>query len=230
MTDRVNGQTSVGEFLTGNMDFYTIATIAPVAQTNVDALPVDVYGTSTTWPQPTVVDGAGVAQTYATQADYMDAWVKQQNLNTIVNTFAMRANPVAVSVACVTVASSNVAVSAINSALFNFSNLNALTATFGTTTYAKQVNVIRIATEKTSTWLVDTTTKDDNTTGYQLLGGTGLDGVTVYDTQATVGWTGRTALPSVTTTYGSYTLYTNALETGTGTTYNVIAQRQKTML
>ena len=230
MTDRVNGQTGVGEFLTGNMDFYTIATIAPVAQTNVDALPADIYGNSTQWPNVTVVDGTGVSVTYYTQNDYMDAYVKQQNLSTIVNKFAMRANPVAINIVNVAVASSNVAVTAINSSLFNFSNLAVATATFGTSTYAKQVNLIRIATEKTSTWLVDTVTTDDNINGYQLLGSTGLDGVTVYDTQTTVGWTGRATLPSVTTQYGTYTLYTNALETNTGSTYNVIAQRQKNML
>ena len=36
MTDKVNGGVYAGEFLTGNMDFFSFATLVPVGQTNVD--------------------------------------------------------------------------------------------------------------------------------------------------------------------------------------------------
>jgi hypothetical protein len=236
MTDRVNGRTGVGEFLTGNMDFFTVATIVPVAQTNVTTPPQDLYNNngSSTWQSVTIVDGAGTSQTYATQSTYIDAYVKQQNLDTLVKSFAGRANPVAVNVVNVTVTSSNATVTAINSGLFSFSNLNVATTKFGTATYATQVNFIRIATEKTSAWLVDTATADGNATGYQLLGTNGLEGVTVYDLQDSGSGgkfsnnnvlSGSTAQAATSSPYGSYTLYTNTVETSTGTSYNTLAQR-----
>lgn len=99
MTDRVHGGVHGGEFLTGKMDFFGVATSLLVDQTNVDTPVQDLYQISATvWTPVTVVDGHGVSQTYATRANYITAWKKQANLNKILNVFSLRANPVAVSV------------------------------------------------------------------------------------------------------------------------------------
>jgi hypothetical protein len=99
MTDRVHGGVHGGEFLTGKMDFFGISTSLLVDQTNVDTPVQDLYQIkNNVWTPVTVVDGHGVSQTYATKADYITAWKSQQNLNTILKLFSLRANPVAVSV------------------------------------------------------------------------------------------------------------------------------------
>ena len=100
MTDRVHGGVHGGEFLTGKMDFFGIATSLLVDQTNVDTPVQDLFQISATvWTPVTIKDGHGVAQTYSTKAAYITAWKNQQNLNKILGVFSLRANPVAVSVA-----------------------------------------------------------------------------------------------------------------------------------
>lgn len=132
MTDRVHGGIHGGEFLTGKMDFFTIETIVPMAQTNVETPVADLYPIGTVWQSVTIVDGDGVPQTYASQAAYVAAWEKQQNLNTLLNTFALRANPVAVSIAS---ASTDV------------------TGMFGSNyTGSMTVATVNIATEKSGLW------------------------------------------------------------------------------
>lgn len=99
MTDRVNGGIQGGEFLTGKMDFFAMSTSLLMDQTNVHAPVQDLYQISAVvWTPVTVRDGHGVSQTYATKADYIAAWKKQQNLDKIINVFGLRANPVMISV------------------------------------------------------------------------------------------------------------------------------------
>ncbi len=103
MTDRVNGGIMQGDFLTGQMDFYTIATAVPVDQTNVETPVADLPGyqtwaTTGVWSNVTVQDGHGIVQTYTTVGTYLDAFYKQLNLYKLVGTFALRANPVTVTV------------------------------------------------------------------------------------------------------------------------------------
>ena len=71
MTDRVNGSTFAGEFLTGNMDFFTLLTIVPVGQTNVVTPVVDLpsyqtFASTGVWTTVTVTDSTGTATSYAT--------------------------------------------------------------------------------------------------------------------------------------------------------------------
>lgn len=99
MTDKVHGGVHGGEFLTGKMDFFALSTSLLMDQTNVDTPVGSLYQiSSTVWTPVTVVDGHGVSQTYSTKANYITAWKKQQNLNKLIAAFAVRANPVAVSV------------------------------------------------------------------------------------------------------------------------------------
>lgn len=99
MTNKVHGGVQGGEFLTGKMDFFGVETTMLMDQTNVETAPADLYQiSSTVWTPVTVLDGHGVAQTYATKADYIEAWKKQKNLDKLIQIFATRANPVMVSV------------------------------------------------------------------------------------------------------------------------------------
>lgn len=174
MTDRVNGGVAAGEFLTGNMDFFTIQTIVPVEQTNVETPVADLYQiSSTVWSPVTVVNGTGTAVTYATQAAYEDALKKQANLNTFISVFAGRANPVAIGVGTSAVAAANV-------------------AGFGSTyTGAKVMATINIATERSGLWYTGTDgnfsgTAADNTNINGYLLETALNGVAIVDVAAGV--------------------------------------------
>lgn len=254
MTNRVNGGGFQGTFLDKTMEFYTIATIVPLFNTNVDELPQDLYlntAVTGTWSNVTVVDGTGNAQVYTTQQAYMDAWVKQTNLNIFINAFAGRTNPVAISVSNVqitgTQTASNTTVFGTSGVLFSFNNLTVATQNFGVSYnsigvagYPSQINILRFATEKASTWLVDTVTADSNANGFQLLGVNGLaNNVTVYDTSVNV--LQNSTFVTTITTGGAvvnissspftpiYTLQTNQIVTS-GALTNTIAQRKTSFL
>jgi len=189
INDQVNGGGHAGEFLTGNMDFYTIATIVPVAQTNVTT-PVNFLYTQqgySTWQPVTVtaiVNGVPTPVTYSNQSDYQDALIKQQNLDLLTRLFAQRANPVAISVTAVSTSGP----ASLGLSNYSYSG-NFGSAYSGTST----VNYVRFATEKSGTeyltngatvgglWLVSGTTAgaDTNDVGYQLLDA--LQGVTIQD-------------------------------------------------
>lgn len=193
--NRVNGGALGGNFLTGSMDFFTIATLVPCFQTNVDT-PITLLYTQqgySTWQPITVVDGTGTAQTYSTAGQYQDAYTKQTNLNILTHLFAQNVNPVAVSVNYAT--SSNP--SAINltatqlNASTNFSYSNNFGAYYGS---SQTVYYIKFITERTGYWYVSGSTVnsaswDSNTTGYQFLDALNsatAAGVPVYDLQSEV--------------------------------------------
>lgn len=207
MTDKVNGGVGAGEFLVGNMDFFTIATLVPMAQTNVETPVADLYTQQgyTTWQPVTVIDGSGTAQTYSTQAAYTDALAKQANLDLLLQLFAQNVNPVAISLSTVTAANPST-----TTAFAGYLN----GTTFGDNyTSSMTVTVVKIATEKTGYWNVSTAA-ESNALGYQLL--TALQGVTTQDVAA------GTISPDV--------FNTQADGTGTGTTErNTIAIRALTL-
>jgi hypothetical protein len=173
MTDKVNGGVQAGEFLTGNMDFFSIATLVPMAQTNVNTPVADLSGIQnlyTTWQPVTVINGAGVSVTYSTEADYQDAFNKQANLNALLRAFALRVNPVAISVSATTV--SNPYTTTAFSGYLNGS-------VFGSDyTSSSTVTIVKVATEKTGYWNVSNEA-ESNELGYQLL--TAINGVPVDD-------------------------------------------------
>jgi hypothetical protein len=203
MTDKVNGGVQAGEFLTGNMDFFAIATLVPMAQTNVTTPVADLSGIQnlyTTWQPVTVVNGAGTPVTYSTQATYEDALVKQANLDLLLQVFAQRVNPVAISVSAATVANPSTATYA------GYLNGTAFGDTYSA---SATVTTVKIATEKTGYWNVSSAAQS-NELGYQLL--TALNGVTVQDLATPV--------------LGGTTFDTDADGTGAGTTLrNTIAIR-----
>ena len=176
--DKVNGGVQAGEFLTGNMDFFTVKTVVPMAQTNVTTPVAYLYTQQgyTTWQSVTVINGAGTPVTYSTQASYEDALVKQANLNLLIQLFATRANPVAISVST---ASEN----PYDGTYTGFLNATNLGSDFdGTYT----VTTVKLATEKTLLWNVSSAA-DSNENGYQLLDV--LNGVAVQDLATPVGVT-----------------------------------------
>jgi hypothetical protein len=173
MTDKVHGGVRGGEFLTGKMDFFTISTLVPVAQTNVVTPSADLYQiSSTVWTPVDVVDGSGATQTYGTKAAYNDAFAKQANLDTVLKVFALRANPVAVSVSTA-------------------SESDPSAVGFGSSySSTKTVATINIATEKSGLWFaagqgnLGSVAMDSNESGYMLVDA--MEGVVVKDLASTV--------------------------------------------
>jgi hypothetical protein len=208
MTDRVNGSTFAGEFLTGNMDFFTLLTIVPVAQTNVDTPVVDLpsyqtYASTGVWTTVSVTDSTGVTTSYATLNAYLDAFYKQTNLDNLIRTFSVRANPVAISVNSITgnIPGTATPINANTTTLWAFyglyNNIATPTQVFGSQyTTGKTFYSVHVATEKTLLWTAgtnsnfSTSTAADNTNaqGYNILASNslyqGLDGLTAYDTQS----------------------------------------------
>ena len=175
MTDKVNGGVQAGEFLTGNMDFFAIATLVPMAQTNVTTPVADLYTQQgyTTWQNVTVINGAGTPVTYSSQADYEDALVKQANLNLLLQLFSTRINPVAISVSAVSISNPYTTTSFagyLNGTVFGSDYTSTMTVT-----------VVKIATEKTGYWNVSSAA-ESNDLGYQLL--SVLNGIPVQDVAA----------------------------------------------
>lgn len=192
MTDKVNGGVAAGEFLTGNMDFFTIATLVPMEQTNVETPVKDLYGQIgyTTWQDVTVVNGAGDPVVYTSEADYVAALNLQANFNTLLQVFARRANPVAISL---TVVEGETPSS--TSMFAGFENEE----TFGSTySSPKDIYVVKIATEKTALWNVNSDS-ESNENGYQLLGTYGLQGVAITDVGSAI--SGTDAFETVNSTY-----------------------------
>ena len=198
MTDRVNGSTFAGEFLTGNMDFFTLLTIVPVGQTNVVTPVVDLRSYQTF-----ASTGVWTATSYATLNAYLDAFYKQLNLDNLIRTFAGRANPVAISVNSLSgnIPGTATPINANTSTLWAYynlyNNIASPTQVFGSDyTTGKTFYSIHVATEKTLLWTAgtnsnfSTSTAADNTNaqGYNILASNslyqGLDGLTAYDTQS----------------------------------------------
>lgn len=163
----VNEQARGGEFLTGNLNFITVATVIPAYSTNVKT-PLAVALKARNWTnlaagvrEITVVDAFGASTTYVTNAEYTDAYNTQQNLTTLVNTFAQRANPVSVSVSMATVADGSGATVLANG----------VTAVDFGSTYngAQDVYTIKFVTEVSPSYLVTGDGAGSNTAGYELL-------------------------------------------------------------
>jgi hypothetical protein len=208
MTDKVNGAVNAGEFLTGNMDFFTVTTIVPLGVTNVTTPVVDLLGYQTytntgVWTTVNVIDGTGTSQSYATLNAYLDAFYKQLNLNNLLAAFGARANPVAVSVNTLSgnIPGTGTAINAHTTTLFAYYNLynNIATPTqvFGNVyTTGATFYSAHLATEHTLSWAAglnanfSTTVAADNTNlnGYELLASNstygGLDGLVAYDLQS----------------------------------------------
>jgi hypothetical protein len=200
---RVNGGVLGGNFLTGSMDFFTVATLVPCFQTNVDT-PINLLYTQqgySTWQPVTVVDGTGTAQTYSTAAQYQDAYTKQANLNLLTSLFGQNVNPVAISV---NYASQNVSSLSLTATQLNTTTNYSYSATFGYSG-TQTVYYVKFITEKTGYWYVngstvDSASWDSNTSGYQFLDALNaatMAGVNVYDLQSPV-LTGSTTSGTVT--------------------------------
>jgi hypothetical protein len=189
-SNKVNGGALGGNFLTGSMDFFTIATLVPCFQTNVDT-PINLLYTQqgySTWQPVTVIDGTGTAQTYNTAAAYQTAFTQQYNLNLLTQLFAQNVNPVAVSVNYAT--SSNPSAVALTATQLGQTTNYSYSSNFGSLYSSSQtVYYVKFITERTQYWYVsgstyDSPNWDSNTTGYQLLdaiGAASSSGVNVYD-------------------------------------------------
>lgn len=230
MTDQVNGNAKAGEFLTGNMDFFSVATIVPVAQTNVRTPVVDLpgyqtYATLGTWTNVTVTNGAGTAVTYSTLNSYLDAFYKQANMDILLRSFAQRGNPVVVSVKVLPSSINGATINANTSVYFGqagYANKDGTNGgdNFGTDyTTGKTINIVGIATEKSGLWTAGAA--ETNTSGYALLAA--LDGVSCFDTQSAQVLSGSaTSSTNPYATKNTTAPYVNAFETGDATTCNTL--------
>lgn len=104
MTNMVHGNVRPGVFLTGTFDFFAVTTQVPAYPTNVKAPLADVLTslnvtTLSSTNKVTIVDGNGASHDYTSDAAYTTALNKQTALDRLIQTFALRANPVMVSVA-----------------------------------------------------------------------------------------------------------------------------------
>mgnify|MGYP001810018109 CR=1 FL=1 len=175
MVTQVNGNGRAGEFITGNLEFYTVWTMVPVTQTNVRAplasvkAALNATALSAT-KSVTVVNGSGSAVTYTSDATYTDALAKQSNLDALLSVFSIRANPVMVSVSSAAITDGD----AVN---LHLGASNALT--FGSAYSGAQTEyTVRLAAEKSNAWNVSAAA-ESNANGYQLLAA--LEGVAVTD-------------------------------------------------
>jgi len=177
MTDRVFGNAKAGEFITANISYYSVATIVPVAQTNVTVPVADLYIPASGWVSISVIDGNGVTQTYASQSSYQDAFNKQANLNLLMQLFEMRASLVAMSVTSATVANPSTATYTGYSYATSFGSAYSSSAT---------VYTVKFATDRLAPWLVQAVTSTDNTNagGFQFLDF--IQGTTVVDLASSV--------------------------------------------
>lgn len=237
MTDQVNGNARAGEFLTGDMNFFSVATIVPVAQTNVRTPVVDlpgwqVYATLGTWTDVTVVDGSGTAVTYSTLNAYLDAFYKQANLDVLLRTFALRGNPVVVSLKTLPSSINGATINANTSVYFGQAGYANLTGTnggdnFGTDyTTGKTITIVGIATEKNGLWTAGAA--ETNASGYALL--SALDGVSCFDTQSAQVLSGSaTSATSPWATKNTTAPYVNTFETGDVATCNTLVAQGTSM-
>jgi hypothetical protein len=230
--NRVNGGALGGNFLTGSMDFFTIATLVPCFQTNVDT-PINLLYTQqgySTWQTVTVVDGTGTARTYSSAAQYQDAYTKQVNLNVLQQLFAQNVNPVAVSVNYATASNPNaIGLAAVQ---LNASTNYSYSANFGSGyTDPQTVYYIKFITERSGYWYVsgstvDSANWDSNSTGYQFLDALNsatAAGVNVYDLQTPV-LDGTTTSGTITSLSNqTVNVNVNYFEVAPGATLNTVA-------
>lgn len=172
---QANGAVSGGEFLTGNLNFFTVYTMVPMGATGVRL------------PLATVKQILGIAAfagetwngvVYANDAAYTDALAKQANLDLLTAVFATRANPVIVSVSSASVADGDAAAMHPGASYAE---------TFGVSYNGAQTEyTVKFVTEKSPAWVVSGTATgtESNAAGYQLLAA--LEGLAVTDIAAGV--------------------------------------------
>ena len=253
MTDQVNGNYQAGSFLSGQPQWWSFATLVPVAQTNVDTPVVDLpgyqtYATLGTWTNVTVTNGAGVPTTYSSLNNYLNAFYQQQNYNILVNTFAGRGNPVQVGISTLPATINGGAINPNSSTYFAnagyYNNIpGAVTSVFGSSynaTATYPVYVVTISTEKNNVWEsylnnnynTGTTADNTNNQGYLVLSNNtlygGLDGLLCYDNQSGQALSGSSnssaaAVNSTFATTNTVAPYVNTFITSSASLTNTMA-------
>jgi hypothetical protein len=223
----VNAGARGGEFLTGNLSYFTIKTIVPCYPTNVktplaDALKARNFTSLAASRTITIEDGNGAVVAYDDNAEYTSAYNKQQNLNTLLNVFATRANPVVVNVTATTNA---------NADTFTAFAANGVTAdTFGSDYGAVEgrlygIYTISIVTEKAGQWNVTSAAAGSNDAGYQFLNVLGTN-IPALNTTATT--PAGTLVNNTPTTQDvgatAFTVVGSVFVTAAGATLNTVAK------
>lgn len=101
MTTKVNGFVSLGEFLTGNIDFFIITTLVPCDSNGVSK-PIELLKRELNLKQTdniSVIGGVTIfGTTYSNDNDYVDAFNKQQNLDNFIKFVEQRAQAIMLNV------------------------------------------------------------------------------------------------------------------------------------
>jgi hypothetical protein len=189
MVTQVNGTVRAGEFITSNLDFFTIVTVVPCFPTRVKAplstVLAALNATALSATKSVTVNGV----TYSSNETYTDALAKQSNLDALLSVFSTRANPVIVNA---------YSQQGTNVGTYEFVGFSDGTA-FGADYDAADpvVYTVKLVSEKAGSWYVGAqgnynaadgvtaiTANDTNLNGYQFL--TALNGTPVTDLTAPV--------------------------------------------
>jgi hypothetical protein len=178
MVTQVNGTTRAGEFLTGSLDYFTLVTVVPCFPTQVKAPLSEVLAALNATALSATKSITVNSVTYTTNATYTDALAKQSNLDTLINVFSTRANPVVVN-AYVIAGVANVG--AVTFA--GYSTATDLGSAYNSAT--RDLYTVKLAGERSGAWFVgsqgnfSTTADNTNQFGYQFLAA--LNGVAITD-------------------------------------------------
>jgi len=228
--------------LSGQPQWFSFATIVPVAQTNVDTPVVDLpgyqtYATLGIWTTVTVTNGAGSAVAYSTLNSYLDAFYKQQNLNSLISTFSARGNPVQIGLKVLPSSINGATINAHTSAYFAQAGYedNAGGNVFGSAyTTGNVITIVNISTERNNEWEVygqgnfSTAADNTNANGYLITGSNtlygGLDGLLAYDTQSAqvLNGSSQTSTQYYNSTNQTVNPYTSTWNTSNATNTNTL--------
>ena len=216
MVTQVNGTVRAGEFITSNLDFFTIVTVVPCFPTQVKAplstVLAALNATLLSATKSVTVNGV----TYTTNAAYTDALAKQSNLDALLSVFSTRANPVIVNAYVIAGVTNSGAV-----AFAGYKEGTSLGSDYDTET--RDLYTVKLVSEKAGSWYVGLqgnykqadgvtaiTANDTNLNGYQFL--TALNGTPITDIAADV------------------VLNATTFVTTAGATLNTIAVRDETLI
>ena len=213
MVTQVNGSSRAGEFLTGSLDYFTLVTVVPCFPTQVKAPLSEVLAalnaTALSSTKSITVNGV----TYTSNTTYTDALAKQSNLDTLINVFSTRANPVVVN--------AYVIPSVANVGAVTFAGYSVGTS-FGADydSVTRDLYTVKLVSERAGSWFVGAqgnykqadgvtaiTANNTNQDGYLFL--TALNGTPITDLNSGV------------------VITTDAFVTADGTTLNTIAVRDE---
>lgn len=177
MTVKVNGFANIGEFLTGNIDFFTITTIVPCVATQVSKPIAELKKDLNIADVDDISSVGGVTLfgvTYNNDNEYSDAYAKQYNLNALVKVVERRAQTVML----------NAVDEGAQGNITNSIPAGGHVVDFGTAYAggAGTIYTIKFATEHEDSWSETTLAQELDNIGIEDLSTPVISGTDVFDT------------------------------------------------